>query len=668
MDLVLPEDLLRVIRLSVNVTTLQTDPPPNKDDRFFDPKSPRLRRLVEEILFSRWFVVTYYGVLGVILVTAATSHWIQRWKRTRTKPLRLRDNSPGPPTSSSSGTTLQEHDDTPTKAGQTERSPLLGAQKEVHQARTSPASTIYRRLTSSLTHQPRPIPSMTAPANHLPDNATTVCLLLLLGVNVFYLFYHMPLSIPMLFAFADRAGLCFVMNLPVLYVLAAKTNQPLKMMTGWSYEAVNIFHRRLGEWMTILAALHGAGMMGVWYTLLRPLHFTLLRFLSSKVILLGIITLVAYFAIYVTSTGWVRSLFYERFLIAHIVLQVTALVLLFFHHGNARPYVLASLAIWTLDRVVSRMVVSRRKFVATLQIAPDEATVLLFCDVPISKAKAGVRGYISHGWEAGQHIFITVPGIGWQHQLQAHPFTIASPAPPSRTTGLTWPLQLTIRAQDGFSKDLLDFAKFHQHAEVVIDGPYGSTDALEAARAADSVCLIAGGSGIAVTYPLAWELSVTSTSASMVSSRTIYENGKKVPSPIASIERLSNADKVTQIWVRQDHNCDGWITAFPRQDDVGSQRCIRGTEDSPLPSGEAVVDLITSKFETGGKHYRPDLGTELGEWASAESSKELPRRLEGLVVIVSGPDGLVRDVRNATASLQRAGYDIAVYVEKFGWS
>ena len=48
----------------------------------------------------------------------------------------------------------------------------------------------------------------------------------------------------------------------------------------------------------------------------------------------------------------------------------------------------------------------------------------------------------------------------------------------------------------------------------------------------------------------------------MVSSRTIYENGKKVPSPIASIERLSNADKVTQIWVRQDHNCDGWITAF----------------------------------------------------------------------------------------------------------
>ena len=167
MDLILPDDLLTVIHLSLNAATLQTDPPPNKDDRFFDPKSPRLRRLVEEILFSRWFVTTYYGVLGVILVTAATSYWIQRWKRVRTKPLRLKDDSPGTPTSSSSGTTLQENDDSPTKAGQSERSPLLGAQKEVHEARTSPASTVYRRLTSSLTHQPRPIPSMTAPANSL---------------------------------------------------------------------------------------------------------------------------------------------------------------------------------------------------------------------------------------------------------------------------------------------------------------------------------------------------------------------------------------------------------------------------------------------------------------------------------------------------------------------
>jgi hypothetical protein len=41
-----------------------------------------------------------------------------------------------------------------------------------------------------------------------------------------------------IFILADRAGLMFVVNLPVLYVLAAKTNQPIKLLTGWSYEGL----------------------------------------------------------------------------------------------------------------------------------------------------------------------------------------------------------------------------------------------------------------------------------------------------------------------------------------------------------------------------------------------------------------------------------------------
>ncbi|SLM38944.1 ferric reductase-like transmembrane component, partial [Lasallia pustulata] len=98
--------------------------------------------------------------------------------------------------------------------------------------------------------------------------------------------------------------------------------------------------------------------------------------------------------------------------------------------------------------------------------------------------------------------------MGWKHRLQAHPFTIASPAPPSGLRDGSWPLQLTIRAQDGFSRELLEYARFHQHAEVYLDGPYGSLEVLEAARAAERICFIAGGSGIAVTYPVAYALQV----------------------------------------------------------------------------------------------------------------------------------------------------------------
>jgi hypothetical protein len=36
-------------------------------------------------------------------------------------------------------------------------------------------------------------------------------------------------------------------------------------------------------------------------------------------------------------------------------------------------------------------------------------------------------------------------------------------------------------------------------------------------------------------------------------------------------------------------------------------------------------------------------------------------------IVVSGPDGLVRDVRNECAGLLSRGVDVKLQVEKFGW-
>ena len=97
----------------------------------------------------------------------------------------------------------------------------------------------------------------------LPSNATTISILFFFALNIFYLFYRVPLSLEHLFIFADRAGLLFVANLPLLYVLAAK-NQPLKVLADASYEGLNILHRRLGELMCLLALLHAGSMVAVW--------------------------------------------------------------------------------------------------------------------------------------------------------------------------------------------------------------------------------------------------------------------------------------------------------------------------------------------------------------------------------------------------------------------
>lgn len=662
-DRILPSELLRALRESLKATVFTTD-----DDRTFDPRSPALRKLVEAVLFSRKFVVTYYAVLAASLLAVGLLRWTKRLLPSR----RASQSQSHTPASFESSSSTLRGDASSDDVEDFERRPLLGKYEDTHVRRR----TLFLRLVSwanaARIYQPRPIPAVTAPANVLPANGTSAAIGLFIGVNIFYLLFHTTLSVPMLFAFADRAGLCFVMNLPVLYLLGAKSNQPVQFLTGWTYEGLNIFHRRLGEWMIALAAMHSFGMLGVWYTLLRPLHFPLSRFITGRVGLLGMFTFVSYLAIYISSIGWIRRLFYERFLVLHIVLQVTALIFLFFHHRNSRPYVLASFGIWALDRIVVRTCLSSQKSIATLEVAADQETVLLYCDIPIRARRWLSKVTIREGWLPSQHVFVTVPGMGYaKHRLQAHPFTIASPAPPVSHTG-PWTLQLTIRAQDGFSRELLEYAKFHQHTEVLLDGPYGSTETLDATKKADRVCLVAGGSGIAVTYPLAWSLHVESWADSLLNRRTIYANGQLVKSSITSFRPLNS--KHSHIWVRQDAGSDEWLTTFPRYD------TIRGQSRMPMTSarnveadGKVAADLVDAKFETGGVHgHRPDLRSELRAWVEDVSPTLLQTdtpttKREKLVVVCSGPESLVRDVRNSVASLVHWGWNIDVHVEKFGW-
>jgi hypothetical protein len=54
---------------------------------------------------------------------------------------------------------------------------------------------------------------------------------------------------------------------------------------------------------------------------------------------------------------------------------------------------------------------------------------------------------------------------------------------------------------------------------------------------------------------------------------------------------------------------------------------------------------------------RPDVCSVVDKWAGNGRA----------AVVVSGPDGLVRDVRNTCAGLLKKGVDVKLQVEKFGW-
>lgn len=605
--------------------------------------SPGSRKLFRGIEFSRRFILGYqFVILGVLLVFTVV-HWgkkVLRWKKRRavikqswtvTGSHKDQSNSPqvseSHGTSSSSSSTLEGSANPPqtlkVNPVRDERSPLLG--NSGIDARKASVLKIGR---SWLVYQPLPIPLVN---KTLPSNATTLAVLGLVGFNIFYTLYRIPFTVPMLFLFADRTGLVFVANLPLLYLLAAK-NQPIKLLTGYSYESLNIIHRRLGEIMCLLALLHGIGMIGVWYTLLRPVGFSLARFLLSKIILLGIGAFVAYEAIYFTSLGSFRQQWYELFLGLHIILQVAALVLLWFHHHNSRVYVGIALAIFLIDRLLYRLTLKKKTMRASIELKEDKSTVALHADVPLVSNGSALRKIfaldLTNGWKATEHVFLTIPSLARKHAIQAHPFTIASRAPTPGDTEAS--LDLIIRAQDGFSSDLVRHAKSYHTISVRLDGPYGSQTAVDMLQECDFSVIVAGGSGIAVAWPLVWSL---------------LERRQQMDLEVSAPPSLMQ--RICLIWIVHERSHLSWIS----------------TEQMGKLKATGVDILIPGPTSEKG---RPDVGNIVESWVLKRDSDHHGRQASfGLVC--SGPDGMNRAVRNTCSSLLHDGYDVSVEIEKFGW-
>ena len=644
----LPSEIQRLLSYVLRVSSVfsSTSRPLQSTDKdgFAPEGDKRFKKLIDGIHFSQKFILTYQLVLVGLLLLFTAIHWTSRLRSWRRRRNLIKGRYPGGKSrngkigegkgtvviesisrGSSSSSTLQE-DFLPKyqDSEQTldEQSLLL---PNASDARAPPFRwTLSSRIRAWLVYQPRPIPIIN---KTLPSNGTTLVVLAFLGLQIFYTFFKTSLSISMLFVFADRTSLVFVANLPLLYLFAAK-NQPIKRLTGYSYESLNIFHRRLGEVMCLLALLHSAGMIGVWYTVLQPAGIPLIKFLLIKMILLGIGAFVAYEMLYFTSLASFRQRWYELFLGIHVVLQVAALVLVWFHHRRSRWYVGVTLAIFLIDRLVYRISVKPTTVHASLQVQKDMRTVVLRASIPTQiqhkRAKSMLGAGITAGWKATEHVFLTVPSLARKHIIQAHPFTIASRAPNNDEKEAN--LDLIVRAQDGFSGDLLRYAECHDTVTVRLDGPYGSQSAVEMLQDSDNAVIVAGGSGIAVAWPLVW---------SLIDSIAVRDLEHSV-----SPARRKN---ILFVWIIRERSHISWL---------GEQRLaeLRGKG----------VALMTPPPTSD--HGHPDIASIIGDWIDG-----LPSSLSKVGVVASGPDGMNRAVRNVCSSMLRDGRDVSVEVEKFGW-
>ncbi|KAI0486773.1 hypothetical protein F4859DRAFT_466871 [Xylaria cf. heliscus] len=593
-----------------------------------DPeKLQYLRDLIQYILDGRAIVASYNLFLLAILFLLTASHFYHNFTQSRRRvaieedlasdaAAEAAEDARGADSSSSS--TLEGSQSSQTTYlkdpdADIERQPLLRVRQDGPPPSRSKRSA-FALIRSWLIYQPRPIPFIN---RSLPSNATSLFVAGYYGLNVFVHLFKLPFESRHFFVFADRAGYVFIVNLPLLYLLAAK-NQPLKLLTGRSYEALNIYHRRVGELMCFEALVHFVGML-IWRLCLEPEWLateSLWHYFTHPLILLGIGAFASYELLYFTSLGSFRERWYELFLASHVILQIAALLLVWLHFFTSRPYVLASLVIFVVDRTVWRIGLKSATLTADVEVLEDGDTVLVSAkwDLPrIEGQKAFWRSFgrnILHGWRPADHVFISITDFGGSNALQAHPFTIASAAPSCGDVQAQ--LNLLIRAYSGFTSALLKHAQFNSTVSMRIDGPYGSQDPLDALRASRSTILIAGGSGVAVIFPLLWDLAIA-------------RPGKR---------------QIHFMWVIHSGSQRSWLS---------TDRLDR------LRQAGVHITIPQPTVEVG----RPNVARYVSEVAGACPTD--------IAVVVSGPDGLNRTVRNACAREIRSGTDIDLRVEKFGW-
>jgi hypothetical protein len=469
-------------------------------------------------------------------------------------------------------------------------------------------------------------------------------ILVFVAFNIFLCLVNIPFK-PHVWnlVMGDRCGNLFAANLPLLYLLAAK-NQPLKLLTGFSYEALNIFHRRLGELLCFFAFVHLTAMFVMYFTLFRPMlpSLTFWRFVNEPVILMGLVAFFCYESLYFTSLGSFRQRCYELFLVSHVVLQLGALVFLWLHYHTSRGYVLLAAVIFVVDRLVYRLMVNTTTLSANVDILEDGQTVMLSADwaIPPRRPRFLGRRSIIHGWDPCAHIFISIQALSRTAVVQAHPFTIASAAPDlTAEKPYAW-LNLLIRAHTGFSRDLRHHAQSYSKVSVRVDGPYGSLEPLHMLEAAEHAVLVAGGSGIAVVFPLIWALlhEPSKTSPALSNDEIIMDTDDEAEVQLKHTTRPQR--KVTLIWVIHSQSHHSWLP---------QERLDELTElglDVRIPPPTAT-------------HGRPDVGAMLQEIVCTDGAST--------GIVVSGPDALNRDVRNTCSKLVGEGNDIGITVEKFGW-
>jgi len=331
-------------------------------------------------------------------------------------------------------------------------------------------------------------------------------------------------------------------------------------------------------------------------------------------------------------------------------------------------YVWPGLLLWGLDRSARVFRIAFFNRIFRLKSGSAQATVELLSEDTI---RLNLRRPVC--WSAGQHAYLTLPGVS-TIPFEAHPFTISTiPNPPKKKkddlSNGDKELSFIIRGRNGFTGLLRNHAANGANAGTPVlalfDGPYGAPPDLSVY----STCvLISGGSGVSYTLPLLLDLIQQARTSTALVEKVVFIWAIRSESHIAWIssqlaEALDAAPSSLLIEIR----------IFVTQSSVPRLRTLPETDEKTLSRKESKVSVmempVPQELATNEavrfEFCRPPIAQLLGEIIEYSSGP--------VSVDVSGPQKLIDTVRTtlrtgvaSPAGILRGSASVSLHVETFG--
>ncbi|KAI1763538.1 metalloreductase Fre8 [Hypoxylon sp. FL1150] len=427
-----------------------------------------------------------------------------------------------------------------------------------------------------------------------------------------------------------RFGSVALSQLPMQYLLALKSINPVAFALGSSHEQVNRWHRVLGWVIYFLLFAHACLYLN-FYVHEGVLTAQLVRLIPA----LGISGFIGMSLMNTTALRAIRKYSYRVFFITHLAVAMLLPPVIFFHsHHGGRQYVVEALLVFFIDLI-------KRKFdtvtaPATLELIPDTSLIKIVINIPAKKLNR-FRKY------AGMHVYLSIPAAARRTASAAfllfefafNPFTIASMDDESGD------LTLVARHQKGpMTRTLAGFAENGLSSiriPLSIEGPYGCASHFPnlAGPEFDRVLLVAGGVGATFILPLY-------RAVARVQMVWAVRGAGDATWPVSG-----TAGSILD---------DGNIHLFLTGDDFTGPNAVSSSNNE-----DDAVEL-SSNMHTGAEHNRrrPDLRKIVDDLFRQGVE-------DRVAVLVCGPEEMARELRSYVGYWVEKGRNVWWHNESFAW-